>query len=110
MVKAKDSKETKPTTQAERDAKQIEAMKGTVAGEIWDEINGKNIEMFALPNQVVSMHVHPVFIDPSKLYLTLNSTAVLPSLESAIGNKYTVELADKFVVVARAAVAPTLKR
>jgi hypothetical protein len=31
----------------------------------------------------------------------LNSSAVLPSLETAIGKKYTVELVDKFVIVAR---------
>lgn len=92
-----------------KDAATANAMQGTEAGNIWNEIKDRNIEMFALPNQVVSMHVHPINIEPSKLYLTLNSTSVLPSLETAIGKKYTVELADKFVIVARAVVPPTIK-
>jgi hypothetical protein len=92
-----------------KDAVTANAMQGTVAGEIWNEIKDRTIEMFALPNQVVSMHVHPINIEPSKLYLTLNSTSVLPSLETAIGKKYAVELADKFVIVTRAVVPPTIK-
>jgi hypothetical protein len=108
MVKSKEVKAV--LTQAEKDVKQAKAMEGTEAGAIWGEIKDKSIEMFALPNQVVSMHVHPVFVDPGKLYLTLNSTATLPSLEVAIGSKYTVELADKFCIVARAVAPLSAKR
>jgi hypothetical protein len=97
------------TKQAAKDKVMAEAMKDTVAGEIWAEIKDKNIEMFALPDQTVSMHCHPVPIEPAKLYLTTNSSAVLPSLETAIGKKYVIELADKFVVVSRAIVPLTLK-
>jgi thiol-disulfide isomerase/thioredoxin len=93
--------------QAAKDKATAEAMKDTVAGEIWGEIKDKNIEMFALPNQVVSMHVRPVPIEPSKLYLTASSTSVLPSLETAIGKKYVVELADRFITVSRAVVPLT---
>lgn len=93
----------------EKDQETANSMQGTVAGDIWNEIKDKPIEMFALPNQVVSMHAHPINIEPSRLYLTLNSTSVLPSLETAIGKKYTVELADKFVIVARAVVPPTAR-
>lgn len=95
--------------QASKDKNVAEAMKDTVAGEIWSEIKDKNIEMFALPDQTVSMHCHPYPIEPSKLYLVTNSTAVLPSLEAAIGRKYTVELADKYVIVARAVPRPGMK-
>lgn len=84
-----------------KDTATAESIKNTVAGQIWNEVKEKDIEMFALPGQKVYMHVHPVEVEPSKLYLTLNSSAVLPSLEVALGNKYFVELVDRFVVVAR---------
>lgn len=87
---------------AAKDKATAEAIKDTVAGEIWNEIKDKTIEMFALPDQVVSMHCHPVPIEPTKLFLVTNSTAVLPSLETAIGKKYVVELAGQFTVVTRA--------
>lgn len=86
-----------------------DTLKGTVAGEIWSEIKEKDIEMFGLPNQTVQLHVKPVVVDPEKLYVTLNSSAVLPSLEVALGKKYTVELVDRFVVVARAKAPLTAK-
>jgi len=86
-----------------------ESMQGSVSGTIWAEIKDKNIEMFALPNQKVNMHCHPVTIEPSKLYLLTNSSAVLPSLEAAIGSAYVVELADKFVIVSRAVNSLTKK-
>lgn len=89
--------------QEAKDQQTAAAMKATTAGQIWNEINGLSIEMFALPNQFVNMHCHPVFIDDTKLHLIANSSAVLPSLEVAIGNRYTVELVDKYLVVARAA-------
>lgn len=71
------------------------------ADKIWDEIKNKPILMFALPNQFVFQHCNQVPVEPSKLYLTIRSTATLPSLETAIGNKFSVELADKFVIVSR---------
>lgn len=79
-----------------------DAMKGSVSAEIWSEIKDLNIEMFALPSQKVYMHCNPVNIEPSKLYLTTSSSAVLPSLEAALGMKYSVESVDKFLVVSRA--------
>jgi len=92
----------------------------TVAQEIWEEIRGLAIEMFALPNQTVENHCVPVQVDPSKLFLTIRSSATLPALEECLKqhsdhlaliekkrktglptNKFTVELADKFVIVTR---------
>jgi hypothetical protein len=105
--KAKSVKEPTLSQQAaqkqnELDAAASVAMEGTTAGQIWNEIKDKDIEMFALPGQKVYMHCHPVMVDPSKLYLLTNSSAVLPSLENAVGKAYVVELADKFVLVSRA--------
>lgn len=93
----------------------------TDSEKIWDEIRHLPIEMFALPNQVVADHCTPIpQIDPVKLYMTVRSTATLPSLEATLntfsnttkdlvkkGHKvevkeYRVELADRFVIVSRA--------
>lgn len=73
----------------------------TEADLIWDEIKDKNIDMFALPDQVVSQYCKPAVVEPSKLYLRTSASCTLPSLEAAVGKKFTVELLDKYVVVAR---------
>ena len=95
--------------QQAKDVSAADQLKGTVAGKIWEEIKDKNIEMFALPSQVVSMHCHPIPVEPNRLYLVANSSAVLPSLEAAIGNPYNIELADKFIIVSRAP-APLIRK
>lgn len=114
MSKKKTVKEPTLAQQAQaaqqtRAAQTAAAMVGTEAGAIWDEIKDKNIEMFALPNQRIHMHAAPISIEPSKLYLLTTSSAVLPSLETAIGKRYTVDLADKYVIVSRAVVPLTRK-
>jgi len=74
----------------------------TEAQKIWEEIQDLPILMFGLPDQTVNLHCSPITVEPSSLYLTVRSSATLPSLESAIGSRFTVELADKFVIVKRA--------
>jgi hypothetical protein len=73
----------------------------TPAQQMWEEIKNLSIQMFGLPGQTVTMHATPVWIEPTKLYLTIRSSATLPSLEDAIKGKFNVELVDKFVVVTR---------
>lgn len=76
-----------------------------VAEQLWDEVKGKLINLFALPNQTVETHFEPAQVEPSKLYLTIkdkNATALLPALEESLGKSYTVEMAGRFVCVARA--------
>ena len=73
----------------------------TEAQKIWNEIKDRSIQMFGLPDQVVSQHCSPVPVEPSKLYVLIRSTATLPSLETAIADKFTVELADKWVIITR---------
>lgn len=75
---------------------------GTEAGAIWNEIKDKAIEMFALPDQKISNHVFPSFVEPSKLYLMARATCALPAVEQALGNKFNVELMDRYIVVSRA--------
>lgn len=69
---------------------------------IWDEIKNLPIQMFGLPDQVVAMHVTPVPVEPSNLYVLIRSSATLPSLEAAIAPAFQVELVDKFVIIKRA--------
>src|SRR5271166_1491084 len=67
------------------------------ADTIWELIQNLPIQMFGLPDQTVAMHVTPVPVEPSTLYVTVRSSAALPSLEAAIAPTFTVELMDKFV-------------
>lgn len=73
----------------------------TEADKIWEEIKDKYIDMFSLPNQKVFQYCQPISIDPSKLYVKLQATSVLPSLEAAVGKDFEVSLLDKYVVVSR---------
>lgn len=73
----------------------------TEAQKIWEAIANCPIQMFGLPNQCVSQHCTVVNVEPSKLYLIIRSSAVLPSLEAAIAPVFEVELVDKFVAVKR---------
>lgn len=79
---------------------------------IWEEIKHLPINMFGLPSQFIMQHVTPVTVEPSSLYVTIRSTATLPSLEAAIAPAFTVELADKFVIIKRVPkpLVPTKKR
>jgi len=75
----------------------------TEAEKIWEEIENLQIEMFALPDQKVSNYCKPFPVnpDPDKLYLISTAGSVLPSLEAALGNKYSVELVNKYLIVTR---------
>lgn len=84
-------------------------VKQTAADQIWNEIRRLPIEMFGLPGQIVEMHVAPTPLDPSRCFLVARASAVLPSLESALGvnlahpeqSKYLVEQQGNFIVVSR---------
>lgn len=84
-------------------------LEGTEAGAIWNEIKDKAIDLFAIPDQKIHQHAAPYPIEPSKLYLITKATSALPAIETAVGNKFNVELMDKYVVVSRA-VSPSTKR
>lgn len=72
------------------------------ADKIWNEIKHLPIQMFGLPDQFIFQHVTPVSVEPTNLYVTIRSSAALPSLEAAIAPAFVVEQADKFVVIKRA--------
>lgn len=92
----------------------------TEAQLIWDEIQNLTIQMFGLPGQTVSHHCTQVPIEPTHLYVTIRSPAVLPALEVSLkehadnvaaimrrsggvnNSVFTVEQADKYVIIGRA--------
>lgn len=71
------------------------------ADKIWSEISNVPLEMFSLPDQTVSKYCKPVAIEPTKLYVTASVQAVVPALEAALGKRFTVEQAQKFIIIAR---------
>jgi hypothetical protein len=73
----------------------------TVSQKIWDEIKNKKIDMFSLPDQTVTMHCSPMFIDPSTLYLTYKASSVITQLEESLGAKYKVSIDGKYISVAK---------
>lgn len=75
--------------------------KATEADKIWEEIKDVQLEMFSLPDQTVSKYCKPITVEPTKLYVTNSVQAVYPALENALGKKFTIELAQKFIVIAR---------
>ncbi len=68
---------------------------------IWGEISNLPIQVFALAGQKVEQHVTKLLVPGKVLFLKLRATSVLPALEEAIGNKYTVEVADGYICVKR---------
>ena len=91
-------------------ANSVESMlEGTEAGKLWSEIKDKPLEMFALPGQTINQHAQPFPVEPSKLYLVTRASSALPAIETALGNTYTVELVDKYVVVSRTVIPLTKK-
>lgn len=113
--------QAQPVTDKSANIKRVEAevakkkatvealLEGTEAGAIWNEIKDKTIEMFALPDQVISQYAAPAPVEPSKLYLLTRATAALPAIETALGKKFLVERVDKYVVVSRATTPITQK-
>lgn len=71
------------------------------AEKIWDEIKNRPIQMFGLPDQFVFQHATYITVEPTSAYVIIRSSATLPSLEAAVAPNFTVELADKFVIIKR---------
>jgi len=73
--------------------------KKTVADKIWEEIKGIELAMFSLPDQTVEKYCQQIKIEPSKLYLIFTAQAVIPALEEAVGSKFNVDLAQKYLII-----------
>jgi len=73
------------------------------AEKIWEEIKDKPISMYALPNQKVSDHLEKLPVKGNILYVRLMSSAVVGTLEEAIGKEYEVEQSSQYTLIKRAA-------
>ena len=71
----------------------------SASDKIWEHIKNVQLDLFSLPNQFVNKHCTPTTVEPSKLYLTLSTPAVLPALEEALKGHYSVYLLEKWTVV-----------
>jgi hypothetical protein len=67
---------------------------------IWENIKDREINMFSLPGQKVSDYCEVQSVEPTKLYLKTRVSAFLPALDDLLSKEYTVEMHDKFIVVA----------
>jgi hypothetical protein len=61
---------------------------------IWNEIKGKKIEIFALPNITVDKYFSKKASLPNKLILSYTVGAAIPSLEECLKGKFDIELLD----------------
>ena len=109
----------KSTVQPEVAEKTKYFTKDAEANLIWEEIKDLPISMFGLPNQTVEQHCFFIPVEPSKLYLTIKSSSALPALETSLQahsdrieaalaktggvnhSKFSIEMAEKFVMVSR---------
>lgn len=66
--------------------------------QIWEEIKDKDIDVFAMTGKI-SQYCEFIEIDPAKCYLVCKASAALPALETALGEKFTCTLTEKYVLV-----------
>jgi hypothetical protein len=78
----------------------VSAPPPSAADLMWEEIQNLRIDMFALPNQFIKDYCKQIKVEPTRLYLQMSVSSVLPSLEAAIAPKYSVERTDKYAVIA----------
>jgi LysM repeat protein len=78
----------------------VVVQKRNEADVLWDEIKDLSIEVFALPNQKVGNYLKRLN-NPSALFVRASATAVLPALEAALGDSYSVEVTETCWIIKR---------
>lgn len=66
----------------------------TESDKIWEGIKNLPLDLYSLPGQTVSTHTKRFIGSPDAVYLKLSSSAVVASLEVALGKKYTTEVSE----------------
>lgn len=66
---------------------------------IWENIKDIQISLFALPAKRLSELCKRDTIEPSKCFLVPSAFSLLPILEEAIGDKYTCEMMQKYIII-----------
>jgi len=73
--------------------------KKTQMEELWNEIKGKKLIIFGLPNQTVANFCEPFFFSDKEMYLKTKAGAVLPALEDSLPELEFESSADgKFII------------
>ena len=75
----------------EQEKKQEKKQEATKADLIWDAIKGLRINMYSLPNQLVSNHVERVKVSNDQVHLKLKSTSVVASLNDVLPKIYKMD-------------------
>jgi hypothetical protein len=88
--------DTKVVAKAEKPA--VESVP-TQSDVIWNDIKNIQISLFALPSKNLSEFCKRVTIEPNKCFLVPSVSSLLPMLEEAIGNKYTCETMQKYIII-----------
>lgn len=68
---------------------------------MWNEIKNLPINVFGLTDRVLNYAKKIDLESPGELYLSLKASAVVPALEESLGKKFSVETADKYIIVRR---------
>lgn len=78
----------------------VKEQKKTESEKMWTSIKDVKIDVFSLPNQVVSNHCEPItFSPPGELWLKAKSQAVIRSLEAAIPQlDFDMSLDGKYII------------
>lgn len=79
----------------------VEQVTLTEPQKLWNEIKGKQLDLFGLPNQTIEQYSNPVEIDGVRLFLSFTVQAFLPALEEALGPKFSVERSNKYLIVTK---------
>lgn len=66
--------------------------------QLWNEIKEKSINVFAMES-TVEKYFKRLDIDDKKCYLECKASAALPALETALGEKFSVSLAENNYVL-----------
>lgn len=68
--------------------------------EIWDNIKGRDLGLFGLFGQTVSMYCELIPVDPNKCYIKYKVSSVIPALENA-AREYKFETIDRYIVLSK---------
>jgi hypothetical protein len=71
---------------------------------LWDKIKHLKIDLYALPNQTIGMYCNVVTDHNNKLILKLkpeksNATAAVTAIETALGDKFSIEVTSNNMFV-----------
>ena len=73
----------------------------TVAGQLWQQVKGLDLNLFSLPDQLVSKYFHPLFVEADKVYLTTTVSAAVAALEEVLPKDLEITSVVKYFILAK---------